>query len=181
MSGISRLMLFFSLLVFQLSYGQEKTNFTTYQTIYVSTEVDSMPQFKGGEDDFFRRVEESFRVNDQIIKASGKRTCILIADFVVSEQGEVSDIRFGGSGIIPVEEEMKRVLSLLQNWKPAVCQGQNCACRIYIPFRYVIDGQQFALVNAGNELLVGHKKGNAVLKWVIVLGCLTGFYFLWMK
>lgn len=161
--------------------GQVNTNVTKYQTIYVSQKVDSMPQYKGGEEEFFRTVEENFRVNNQISRDCGSNICTLIVDFVVSEKGETADFKFGGSGIVSVEEEMKRVLSGLPNWKPAICKNEPCPCRVYIPFRFVIENQQFSLVTTGNEMLVGHKTDNKILKWVIVLGCLAGFYLLWMK
>jgi len=158
--------------------GQSEQQF---QTIIINSMVDSRPEFSGGEDEFFRLVEENFRVNNQIERDCGNKTHILIAEFIVDKFGMLTDISFGGSGIVSAENEMKRVLESLPGWKPAVKDREACSCRVYIPFRFIINNQQFVLTNSGTEMVVGHSKKNKLLKVTIVIACLVGFYFLWVK
>ena len=170
----------FQALICHVVIAQDNTK-NALNTIYISTQVDTRPEYKEGPDAFFQFIEENFRITDLINRLCAQNVNSIIVSFLVNDKGQLSDFKFGGSGIIPVEEEMKRTLSTSPEWKPATYGGQPCDCRVYINFRYTVTDYHFSINTSNNEMVVGYNPENKVLKYFIVAICLLIFYSVWTK
>ncbi|MDP5202237.1 energy transducer TonB [Flavobacterium sp. DG2-3] len=121
--------------VVQKPIKEEKIIFNNDNKIYKIMDVDTKPEFIGGEFKFHAFIKKNYVRTERIVKneASGG----IFPRFIIEKDGSLSDIEvmrdFGyGSG-----EELVRVLKLCPAWKPAIKNGQPVRCLYSFPY-YVL-------------------------------------------
>jgi len=113
--------------------------------------VEEMPQFPGGEKEMFMFIALNLKYPEQA-KADGIEGRV-ISQFVVNEDGSISDIKIlrglgGGCG-----EEAARVIESFPKWKPGKQRGKAVRVKYVLPFAFKLEGNE--------KLKGGAKKANA--------------------
>lgn len=127
--------------------NSEKTN-TEEKTIITITEED--PIFPGCEDVnpkerkncFSQKISEHIKKNFNYPKEAKKNriTGKVIASFIINKEGEIQNITTRGpeNGKI-LEDEARRIISLLPKMKPGTQRGEPVNVRYSIPFNFNLE------------------------------------------
>lgn len=167
-----KLILFFCLFTIGLKAQQK-----TFNTFYVTTDLDSLPFFSYDPYAVNQFITDNFKTTSIIKKEAGTKINSLIVNFVIDTNGDIYDIRFQQSQNQNVELEIKRVIEMMPKWKPGYKKGTPTATRIYIPINYIINNNEFGISNASNEMVVGNSKKYRFLKSIIVVTSIAIMYF----
>jgi hypothetical protein len=102
--------------------------------IYTSCEKEAV--FKGGN----RKLQEYINSNLNIPKSAQEFSGKLIIQFVVSNEGLVSNIEVKAKTEIPTElkEEIEKVFISMPKWTPAICGGKNSNSKQNYPLTIAI-------------------------------------------
>ncbi|TNE78216.1 MAG: energy transducer TonB [Bacteroidetes bacterium] len=105
--------------------------------IQVFDTADIMPQFPGGQDSMFKfifsRVEYPMKAKEDGI--SGR----VLAEFVVSETGQLENIRIVKSVSPECDAEVIRIIKLMPNWIPGKIEDKPVSVKVSFPFRFSLD------------------------------------------
>lgn len=88
-------------------------------TIYVDSDVDTLPSYPGGTEELHRFIMENYTVTQRLEQSSGSTIHVMIVNFIIDSSGKISDIRFNQSDP-STEQEMIRVIQKMPFWKPAI-------------------------------------------------------------
>ena len=146
-------------------------------TVYVYSKLDRSARFKGGDEDLYNYISNNFHASFTMQGETGSTRQVMVLDFLVDTLGKISDIKFSNSIYDDIEREMKRTFEQMPRWKPAYKDGKKVYSRVYLPIRYIINENQFLILNSGNEMVVGNSHKNKLLKWLIVIVCVFTMYF----
>ena len=100
--------------------------------IYEINEVDMPPQFYGGETKMELFIKENLKWPSEDFGYSGN----VIINAKVNEDGQLDSIRIKKSLCSFCDNEAKRVVSIMPDWKPAIKNNKIVKCRIDIPIRF---------------------------------------------
>jgi protein TonB len=97
----------------------------------IYTEVEIMPQFKGGYVELVRFIYTNLAYPSIALtkRIQGKIWC----SFIVNTDGTVSDVRIEQSISFFLEEEALRVLKIMPDWEPGRMGGKPVQVKIYLP------------------------------------------------
>jgi protein TonB len=110
----------------------------------VSTKEDSlvgmvcpevMAEFPGGSIAMNKFIKENFTTPDpKAYNITG--TCYV--SFVVDTMGKIKDIKVvkGIKGCFECDEEAKRLISIMPNWRPSSVNGKKKECKINYPVKF---------------------------------------------
>lgn len=130
-----------SLLHTVLSYSQENNGNPTGK--YIET----MPEFPGGQQELMHYLQKSLRYPRiaRELNVQGK----VVTQFVINEDGSISDISILSSPGCGCDEEAIRVIQSMPKWKPGTQQGAPVKVYFKLPlvFKMSIDPDP----NAGNR------------------------------
>jgi TonB family protein len=103
--------------------------------IFTVVEVD--PQFPGGVSELMLFLQSNLRY-PETARAEGKAGTIFVT-FVVEKTGDISGVRIL-RGVSPeLDEEAKRVVSMMPQWIPAQQRGQAVRVQFNLPIRFVLN------------------------------------------
>ena len=92
--------------------------------------VDKEPEFPGGQDSLFKFLMTNWKYHQDKLCAYPTRIHV---EFIIEENGEVSNIRL----LKPIEgtiyTEVVRVFKLMPKWRPAIKNGQPIATKYFLP------------------------------------------------
>lgn len=93
--------------------------------------VEELPEFPGGASEFVRFLTENLKypATAQRRKVQGK----VITQFIVNEDGTISDLKVAKSLSAECDREAMRVLRLMPQWKPGVDKGKPCRTMVCVP------------------------------------------------
>jgi len=106
------------------------------EEILNTVNVDSPPEFPGGEEGRMRFLVNNLRYPEAARKAGIQGT--VFAEFVVERDGSISNVRIvrdigGGCG-----EEVLRVVKSMPNWIPGKIDGKPVRVQFVMPMRFLL-------------------------------------------
>lgn len=98
--------------------------------------VENMPEFPGGLVAMQKYIEKNMRYPPQAIKnnITGK----VMVEFVIDENGYVTNARIVKGIGYGCDEEALRVVRAMPRWKPGTQKGKNVKVRFLLPLRFDI-------------------------------------------
>ena len=97
--------------------------------------VEESPEFPGGNVAMNKFIKENFNPPDpKAYNIAG--TCYI--SFVIDTMGKIKDIKVvkGIKGCVECDEEAKRLISIMPNWKPSSLNGKKQECKINYPVKF---------------------------------------------
>jgi len=134
---MKRSLLIFIAAAFSISVNAQKTDAPKYiipDTIF-TTPVQVMPQFKGGMRRFYARLE---RIPYLFLDRMNKRQRETLVVLLIEKDGNISDVKVVRGISKEEDEEMIRVISRLQKWKPGMQNGKPVRVQYAIPVNFRI-------------------------------------------
>ena len=134
---MKRSLLIFIAAAFSISVNAQKTDAPKYiipDTIF-TTPVQVMPQFKGGMRRFYARLE---RIPYLFLDRMNKRQRETLVVLLIEKDGNISDVKVVRGISKEEDEEMIRVISRLQKWKPGMQNGKPFRVQYAIPVNFRI-------------------------------------------
>lgn len=100
------------------------------------TNPDQMPSFKGGQNGLFQFLGENIKYPEKAKdeEIQGK----VMTEFIVDEQGRVSNIKIIQSVRSDIDEETLRVLNKMPNWNPGSHQGKYVKTKFTLPVNFML-------------------------------------------
>jgi len=115
-------------------YAQE-TNTVKYaeeDKIY-TTPVEVMPQYRGGEESLYFRLEHiRYIFEDRMKNIQGK----VLVMFVVEKDGSISNVKMVHGLTEKQDNEVVRVVTNLRRWKPGMQDGKPVRVQMSIPIDF---------------------------------------------
>lgn len=103
--------------------------------VYEIAEVD--PSFPGGSSEMIKFIMANF-IYPEINLETGAQSKVYVG-FVVSEIGELLNVRIlhqQHNTLSPFELEAIRVITIMPNWIPGLCNGKPIACEYVLPLSF---------------------------------------------
>ena len=93
--------------------------------------VEDLPQFPGGAVEFMKWLTKNLKypASAQQRKVQGR----VVAQFIVNQDGSVSDIQIVERLCIECDREALRVLRMMPKWQPGVMNAKPCRTKVCIP------------------------------------------------
>jgi len=130
---MGRVLLTLAISTFSLALYAQKGDTTSSNDLIFTTPVEVMPEFKGGIDRFYARLQNiSYRFLDRMNQREGKTFALLL----IEKNGIVSNIKII-HGISPEEDnEMIKIIKRLQKWKPGMQDGKPVRVQYAVPINF---------------------------------------------
>jgi protein TonB len=132
---MKRFLLIFIAIAFSISLYAQKTDTTRYiaDDKIFTTPVDIMPEFKGGMEKFYARLKNiDYLFLDRMNRREGKTIVLLI----IEKDGIVSNVKVIHGISEKEDDEMIRVITRLQKWKPGMHDGRPVRVQYAIPINF---------------------------------------------
>ncbi|ALO15009.1 hypothetical protein L21SP5_01359 [Salinivirga cyanobacteriivorans] len=101
-------------------------------------DLDSLAEFPGGQAELFKFISKNIRYPQQ---AKNKRiTGKVFLQFIITDKGKVSDVKVIKSVHPLLDEEARRVVGSMPNWKPAKFMGKHVNIRYQVPINFNLIG-----------------------------------------
>ena len=93
--------------------------------------VEDLPQFPGGAVEFMKWLTKNLKypATAQQRKVQGR----VVAQFIVNQDGSVSDLQIVERLSAECDREALRVLRMMPNWQPGVMNAKPCRTKVCIP------------------------------------------------
>ncbi|WP_160713325.1 energy transducer TonB [Chitinophaga solisilvae] len=102
------------------------------------TFVEMMPEFPGGEAGLIKYLKNRLRY-PSMAQENGIEGAVYV-QFVVNRDGSISDVKTtGGAKGGGLEDEARRVVSVMPKWKPGKQNGQAVAVLYSLPIRFALE------------------------------------------
>lgn len=129
---MKKVVLFSLMLVSFVGYSQspnEKKDKKPTNTNQIYTAVETQPNYPGGLDNFRKFIAQNYQSPKVDKDIKGK----VLVQFVVEEDGSLSDIKVIRDLGYGTGEEAIRVLKLSEKWKPGILDGKPVRVRYTLP------------------------------------------------
>ncbi|QMU29798.1 M56 family metallopeptidase [Adhaeribacter radiodurans] len=120
----------------QSSKGNSKTNTLNIDGEEVFTFVEQAPNFPGGMEKMVAFLGKNIKYPEAAINANLEGT--VVAEFVVTKAGKITDIKIVKSLSPETNAEAKRVISLMPNWEPGKQDGKPLHVKYTLPIRFAL-------------------------------------------
>ena len=110
------------------AFAQEKTEVANTETI--SDNVDKMPEFPGGINEFRNKFTKVFRIDK--LKYD-KRLIKTIIIFYVEKDGTLSDLKAYGGNQSLNDEAIRAISKIKDKWNPAEIKGEKVRFKFNFP------------------------------------------------
>lgn len=96
--------------------------------------VAEMPEFPGGKDAMFQYIFDNIRFSD----ADREKGIdgLVVVNFIVDEEGEISNIKVLKSVSPSLDKEAQRVINKMPKWKPGKHQGKIVKVEMNVPVKF---------------------------------------------
>lgn len=98
--------------------------------------VEVMPSFPGGNGEMFKFIGDNVKYPDELVEQGVKGT--VIVNFVVSETGDIKDVKIMKHVNPQLDAEALRVVSLMPKWTPGTENGKPMNVKYTIPIRFSV-------------------------------------------
>jgi protein TonB len=107
----------------------------SYQNTPIFEHADTMPEYKGGMDNFYERLGRiRYLFLDRVYGCQGRATLMM----VVEPDGSLSNLKVV-NGISPQQdEEILRVVKRLKKWKPGTQNGKPVRVLCSVPINFLL-------------------------------------------
>lgn len=102
----------------------------------VYSEVDEMPEFKGGQEALMQFVMEKI-VYPEKAKKEGIQGKVFVS-FIVDEKGEVAQANIERSANSDLDNEALRVINLMPAWNPGKLNGKAVKVKLTLPVMFAL-------------------------------------------
>ncbi len=111
----------------------ERHPYTSFPEIRETDEY-TAPQFPGGDMELLKFLTKNLKYPSSCQEAgiTGKVLC----SFIIREDGKVSDIHIAQSVHPDLDREAKRIVNLMPNWQPAMCNGKAVNAKYTVPVSF---------------------------------------------
>ncbi len=99
-----------------------------------TVDLDSIAEFPGGQEALFKFISKNIRY-PQEAKTKRIRGRVLV-QFVITNKGKVSDVEVIKSAHPLLDEEARRVVSSMPDWKPAKFMGEHVYISYQVPINF---------------------------------------------
>ncbi len=99
--------------------------------LYNASAIESKPDFPGGLQKFYAFVQKNLAIPETL--KSQKFKGMVIASFVVEQDGKITDIKMVRDSSSDIGQEVVRVLKMMPNWIPGQHNGKNVRCSFMVP------------------------------------------------
>lgn len=96
--------------------------------------VSDMPEFPGGKDAMFQYIFDHIRFSDEDREKGIDG--LVVVNFIVDEEGEISNIKVLKSVSPSLDREATRVINNMPNWKPGKHQGKLVKVAMNVPVKF---------------------------------------------
>lgn len=113
-----------------------KAQTVSYQNSTILEHADTMPEYKGGMDDFYYKLSQiHYTFLDRMYGCQGRVTLMM----VVEKDGTLSNLKVVNGLSEKQDEEILRVVRRLRKWKPGTANGQpvRVLCSEPIDFKLI--------------------------------------------
>lgn len=118
-------------------FGQDSTKciskFDTTQQRVIYTQVDSMPQFPGGNDSLWSFIVKNLEYPHHL-----PNSLRIYVVFTIENTGQTTNLRIYKGGYEPANKEVLRVFKQMPNWIPGSCEGEVVPVQVVIPINFEI-------------------------------------------
>lgn len=104
----------------------------------VFDKVEKEAEFTGGQNAWVKFLTKTLRPNVPIDKGAPAGTYTVIVRFIVSKNGTVTDIEAETKFGYGMEAELKRVIALSPEWKPAMQNGKPLNAYRLQPITFIV-------------------------------------------
>ena len=119
-----------------------------------------MPEYPGGEDSLIKFL--SCNINYPQICVDNEITSNVLASFVICEDGSLCQLKTNRSKNQAFDEEVKRILSKMPNWKPGYQKGKAVKVYFELPVNFKLDYESNFKLEELNLSLEEIKLGNFI-------------------
>lgn len=128
-----------------LQPGEGKTNTNlpvienppVVEKTYDITILEQLPEFPGGEEAMMAFLKTHLQYPKRALEAGENGKVVL--EFVVDKEGKISEIDFLRKAGFGFDDEAKRVMGLMPEWKPGKINGQAVKARYQIPIVFELE------------------------------------------
>ncbi|MES2375779.1 MAG: energy transducer TonB [Bacteroidota bacterium] len=107
----------------------------SYQNTPLLEHADTMPEYKGGMDEFYERLSRiHYTFLDRMYGCQGSVTLMM----VVEKDGTLSNLKVVNGLSAKQDEEILRVVRKLNKWKPGTANGQPVRMLCTVPINFKI-------------------------------------------
>ena len=99
----------------------------------VFTQVDSLPQFPGGEEKLKEYIEQNFDYSN--VSTENDKVNTLHLNFVVQQNGMISSVRITKGVNASINREGIRLVKSMPLWKPGMKQGKKVNTSYNLPIK----------------------------------------------
>lgn len=103
----------------------------------IFTVVENSPTFPGGEGKMMRYISNNIQY-PQMEKENGIEGQVVV-NFVVNEDGSITDIKILKGETKGLNEEAKRVVRSMPKWEPGKQRGKPVRVRVNLPIRFTLN------------------------------------------
>ncbi|MGF7080698.1 energy transducer TonB [Mucilaginibacter sp. UYCu711] len=108
---------------------------TSYQNSPILEDADTMPEYKGGMDNFYYKLSQiHYTFSDRMYGCQGRVTVMM----VVEKDGSISNLKIVNGLSAKQDEEILRVVRRLNKWKPGTANGEPVRVLCAIPINFKI-------------------------------------------
>lgn len=139
--------------------------------IYTSPDTDILPSFTDDPSYINDYIARNFRVSEIMKRQDDFYSGMITVHFIVDSLGNVSDVNSYDSRNVYIEEEIKRIITAMPKWKPAVKNHEFITTKVFYPIAYQINNNIFEIDKTNIKTVKTDKKASGFLKLAIVGTC----------
>jgi protein TonB len=103
--------------------------------VYTYLYVDKIPEFNGGAKKLKQFLDQNLKWPDSITDIQGT----VLLSFIVSDRGNITDIKVEKTLLKSFDDEAKRVIMLMPKWIPGTLDNHYINVKIYFPIDFKIN------------------------------------------
>lgn len=99
--------------------------------------VDEQPEFPGGDTALMGFIRKNIKYPDyaKMYEIEGR----VIVSFIVERDGSIGDIKIAKTLLVALDEEAKRIVSIMPDWKPGKKDGKPVRVKYSLPINFRLD------------------------------------------
>ncbi len=155
----------------QETYKEEikvpEPKFTESNGIIYPSNVSKPPQFQMGANDLHRYLEIKIRVAPSDKRVFGDNYVVVLYRLTIDSVGAVSDVEIRESSSTTggysydsrrLESEIKKVLTKMPNWTPAIVNSKNSKLSVYLPLKFRLEQNSVIMSSSKSTFLIKNPK-----------------------
>lgn len=121
----------------QIAFASQNSN-PNKQRVYKATELETKPQFKGGQVEIVRYLSMGLSYPEQARENAIMGT--VVVEFIIDEEGKVQSPRILKGLGFGCDEEVLRTVTKMPAWQPGIYNGFMVKSKVVMPVRFELTG-----------------------------------------